>query len=200
VLSGTHRSCRTVVAALLACLVSLTAACGSSASDGTSVGSADNGSDLGGEPYVQIDLDITGDVTLKGAGKGGLRTNNGIDYDSCDTYGAGEDDGDGAKEMVYGQDLREPVDGKTILVGLKITNYHGAGTYQRKDLADVAGGAGIDLGDSLYSQEPGSTGTMTADGKGGGKWEFTGLSTTEPDGTTGKHTIAGNVTFTCKNG
>lgn len=201
--SATHRSCRTVAVAVLAGLVSLTAACGGGAtgsSGDSSSGDTSAVSGAGDDPYVRIDLDITGDVTLKGTGQGGLVTGNGIDYDSCDGYGAGEDDGDGGKEMVYGQGLREPVDGKTILVGLKVKDYQGAGTYARKDLSDVAGGAGIDLGGTLYLQEPGSTGSMTADGKGGGTWTFGDLSTTEPNGTTGTHLISGTVTFTCKNG
>jgi hypothetical protein len=195
--SADNRSWRVVAAVVLGGLLSFTAACGGS--DGGSGGSGDILSDGGSDnsPHVDVTVDITGDTTMKGSSTGGLPTNHGLDYDSCAKYAAGEDD-DGAKELVMGQSLHEKIGDKLVLVGVKIKNYHGAGTYEKEDLSDVAGGAGIDLGGTLYLQYGDSVSTMTADGKGGGKWVFTDLTKGNPDGTRGSHNIAGTITFTCK--
>jgi hypothetical protein len=197
--SGINRSCRGVAAVVLAGLLSTTAACGS---DGGADSSGDNTGDSGNtvqDLHTEVAVDVTGAVTLKGSSKAPMSTNNGVDYKSCDQYGGGEQNDEGRKYFVLPQGLIDSIDGKRVFVGVMIKDYKGAGSYDRKTLTDTGSPPGIILGDTLYYTQRKTISKVTTDGKGGGSWEFTGLSVQNPDGTEGGGpAVSGTVKWTCK--
>lgn len=198
--SAINRSCWRVGAAATAVLLSSAAACGS-AGDAAGGGSGDRG-DTGMSVqnlHTEVTVDVTGAVTLKGKSNAPMPTNNGVDYKSCDQYGAGEKDDEGRQYFVLPQMPIDPIDGKTVTVGAMIEDYKGAGTYERNTLTDTGSPPGISFGGELYFTQSNTTSTVTTDGKGGGKWVFTDLSTQNADGTKGGGgpAVSGSVTWTC---
>jgi hypothetical protein len=198
--SATNRSCRLVGAAALAVLLSTTAACGS-AGDAAGGGSGDRSSTgmSGQDLHTEVSVDVTGAVTLKGKSDAPMPTNNGVDYKSCDQYGGGEKDDEGRQYFVLPQMPIDSIGGKMVSVGAMIEDYKGAGTYESSTLTDAGSPPGIIFGGELYFTQSNTTSTVTTDGKGGGKWVFTDLSTQNADGTKGGGgpAISGSVTWTC---
>ncbi|MFI5934233.1 hypothetical protein [Actinoplanes sp. NPDC051494] len=185
---------RGVVAVLAAGLLSASAACGSADGAGTT---ADTGGS--GQVHTVVNVDITGDVTVKGSATAPMPTNNGVDYRSCDQYGGGEADKEGRKYFLVPQMPSGTIGGKTVYIGAMIEDYQGAGTYDRKTLTDIGSPPGVSFGGDLYYTQSGTTSTVTTDGKGGGSWVFTGLSTKNPDGTEGGGPeVSGSVSWTCE--
>jgi hypothetical protein len=185
-------------------LLSATAACGSGSETGSGTGSA-SGSGSGdtgmtvGDLHTEVTVDVTGDVTLKGRSNAPMPTNNGVDYKSCEQYGGGEKNDEGRMYFVVPQMLIDKIDGRTVFVGAMIKDYKGAGSYDRGTLTDTGSPPGISFGGDLYFTQSNTTSTVTTDGKGGGKWEFTALSVQNPDGTKGGggRQVSGSVTWTC---
>jgi hypothetical protein len=191
--SGINRSCRVLTVLLSAVVLT---ACGGG--DGEDAGSGDTGMTVQ-DLHTEVTVDVTGAVTLKGSSRTPMATNNGVDYKSCDQYGGGEQNDEGRKYFVLPQMLIDKVDGKTVFVGAMIKNYDGAGTYEKKTLTDSGSPPGVSFDGTLYYTQEGSTSKVTTDGKGGGAWEFTGLSVKNPDGTEGGGpAVSGSVTWTCK--
>ncbi|KUL39488.1 hypothetical protein [Actinoplanes awajinensis] len=198
--SGINRSGRLAGAAAMVVLVSATAACGSAseAADGGSGDVGDTGMSVG-SVHTEVTVEVTGAVTLKGTSKAPMPTNNGVDYTSCDQYGAGEKDDEGRAYFVLPQMLTDTIDGKTVFVGAMIKDYRGAGTYERGTLTDTGSPPGVSFGGELYFTQSNTTSTVTTDGKGGGSWVFTDLSTQNADGTKGGGgpAVSGTVSWTC---
>ena len=197
---GINRSCRLAGAAAVAVLLSATAACGA-AGDVAAGGSGDDG-DTGmsvQQLHTEVTVDVTGAVTLKGKSNAPMPTNNGVDYKSCDQYGGGEKDDEGRQYLVLPQMLIDKIGGRTVFVGAMIKDYKGAGTYERGTLTDTGSPPGISFGGELYFTQSNTTSTVTTDGKGGGEWVFTGLSTQNADGTKGGGgpAVSGRVSWTC---
>ena len=188
--SGINRSCRAMV---VGAVLSLAAACGDAAG-----ATGDSGMTVG-DLHTEVTVDVTGAVTLKGSSKAPMPTNNGVDYKSCDQYGGGEADDEGVTYYVVPQMLTDPIDGKTVYVGAMVKNYHGAGTYERATLTDTGSPPGISFGGDLFYTQQATKSTVTTDGKGGGSWEFSGLSVKNPDGTEGGGpAVSGTVTWSCR--
>jgi hypothetical protein len=198
--SAINRSCRLVGVAATAVLLSSAAAC-SSAGDAAGDGSGDRGDTSMSVQnlHTEVTVDVTGAVTLKGRSNAPMPTNNGVDYKSCDQYGSGEKDDEGRQYFVLPQMLIDSIGGKMVSVGAMIKDYKGAGTYERNTLTDTGSPPGISFGGELYFTQSNSTSTVSTDGKGGGKWVFTDLSTQNADGTKGGGgpAVSGNVTWTC---
>jgi len=195
--SAINQSCRLVGAAATAVLLLSAAACGS-AGDAAGGSSGDTGMSVQ-DLHTEVTVDITGVVTLKGKSNAPMPTNNGVDYKSCDQYGAGEKDDEGQQYFVLPQMLIDSIGGKTVSVGAMIKDYKGAGTYERSTLTDAGSPPGISFGGELYFTQSNTTSTVTTDGKGGGKWAFADLSTQNADGTKGGGgpAVSGSVTWTC---
>ena len=198
--SGINRSGRLAVFAAVAVLLSATAACGSAdaAVDGGSGDSGDTGMTVG-NLHIEVTVDVTGAVTMKGTSSAPMPTNNGVDFQSCDQYGGGEKNSEGRTYSVLPQMLIDSIDGKTVFVGAMIKDYKGAGTYEKSTLTDSGSPPGISFGGDLYFTQSNTTSTVTTDGKGNGKWVFTDLSTQNADGTKGGGgpAVSGNVSWTC---
>ena len=187
---------RAAAAIVTAGLLSATAACGSGS--GSDTGSGDTGMTVG-HLHTEVAVDVTGDVTLKGRSNAPMPTNNGVDYKSCEQYGGGEKDDAGRQYFIVPQMLIDKIDGRTVFVGAMIKDYKGAGSYDKGTLTDTGSPPGISFGGDLYFTQSNTTSTVTTDGKGGGKWEFTALSVQNPDGTKGGGgpQVSGSVTWTC---
>ena len=199
--SAINRSCRLTGIAATAVLLAATAACGGSDGDllgGDSGDVGDTGMSVG-NLHTEVTVDVTGAVTLKGTSKAPMATNNGVDYESCDQYGGGEKNDEGQQFFVLPQMLTDTIDGKTVFVGAMIKDYKGAGTYERGTLTDSGSPPGISFGGELYFTQSNTASTVTTDGKGGGRWDFTDLSTQNADGTKGGGgpAVSGSVTWTC---
>ncbi|WP_221322900.1 hypothetical protein [Actinoplanes sp. L3-i22] len=184
----------------MAVLLSATTACGSAgeAADGGSGDSGDTGMSVG-SLHTEVTVEVSGAVTVKGKSNAPMPTNNGVDYRSCDQYGGGEKDSDGRPYLVLPQMLIDTIDGRTVFVGAMIKDYKGAGTYAKSSLTDSGSPPGISFGGELYFTQSNTTSSVTTDGKGGGKWVFTDLSTQNADGTKGGGgpAVSGSVTWTC---
>jgi hypothetical protein len=198
--SAINRSGRLVGAAATVVLLSAAAACGSSG-DAAGGGSGDRGDTgaLGRNLHTEVTVDITGAVTLKGKSDASMPSNNGVEYTSCDQYSGGEKDDEGRQYFVLPQMPSDSIGGKMVTIGAMIEDYKGAGTYERSTLTDAGSPPGMSFGGELYFTQSNTTSTLTTDGKGGGKWVFTDLSTQNADGTKGGGgpAISGSVTWTC---
>jgi hypothetical protein len=196
--SGINRSSRAVAAVALAGLLTTTAACGSG--DGDAAASAGDSGMTVQNLHTKVTVDVTGEVTLKGTSNAPMPTNNGVDHESCDQYGAGEDDDSGRKFFVLPQMPIDSIGGKRVYVGAMIKDYHGAATYEKATLTDTGSPPGISLDGTLYFTQSNTTSKVTADGKGGGSWTFGDLSVQNADGTTGGGgpAISGTVTWSCE--
>jgi hypothetical protein len=192
--SGVNRSCRGLAAVLMAGVLTTTvAACGG---DG-STDAGDSGMTVG-DLHTEVAVDVTGAVTLKGSSRAPMATNNGVDYQSCDQYGGGEQDDEGQKYFVLPQMPIDSIDGKRVYVGAMIKDYHGAGSYEKGTLTDTGSPPGVSFDGTLYYTQQDSTSQITTDGEGGGSWVFTGLSVKNPDGTEGGGPqVSGSVTWSC---
>jgi hypothetical protein len=181
--------------ALAGGLLGLTAACGGT----SSAADIPRDDSVPGTPVVQVTVDVTGDVTIKGTTTALPGTMAGIDYDSCAKYLAGEDHDNGEKYFVLPKELGNRIDNQMIFVGVQVKGYTGPGDYDGGKLTDVGGGPGIVIGAKTYTMENDEDGTVTVDGNGGGQWEFRNLSFQNPDSTTVTDALSGTVTWTCKN-
>jgi hypothetical protein len=149
--------------------------------------------------HTEVTVDVTGAVTLKGRSSAPMPTNNGVDYTSCAQYAGGEKNDEGRQYYVLPQMLIDSIDGKTVFVGAMIKDYKGAGTYAKNTLTDTGSPPGIGFAGTLYFTQSNTTSTVTTDGKGGGRWDFTNLSTQNADGTKGGGgpAVSGSVTWAC---
>ncbi|MBU2665988.1 hypothetical protein KOI35_20970 [Actinoplanes bogorensis] len=188
---------RMIAGTALAGLMALTAGCSST----------DSSQDLSGDTgmtvqdlHLSVSLDVSGAVTAKGTSNAPMATNNGVDYESCDEYGAGESNTDGVKYLVLPQMPIDNIGGRQVFIGAMIKNYHGAGTYEKATLTDTGSPPGISFAGTLYFTQSNTTSQITADGKGGGTWTFTDLSVQNADGTHGGggDAVSGSVTWECK--
>ncbi|GAA0539137.1 hypothetical protein GCM10010172_20400 [Paractinoplanes ferrugineus] len=185
--------------AIAGCLLAMTAACGN---DGTAAAGGGGAADTGpvaGSPVIEITVDVTGDVTVKGSTTALAATNNGVDYTSCEQYANGEDGSNGNKYFVLPKFLSGPISGKQVFVGAMVKGYHGPAGYRANQMTDAGSPPGVSFDGNLYFMGEDSGASVTVDGNGGGHWDFTSLSVQNADGTRTNGKLAGSVTWTCKN-
>ncbi|MBU2670671.1 hypothetical protein KOI35_44945 [Actinoplanes bogorensis] len=142
-------------------------------------------------PLLVMKFDITGAATVKGTttatapsgGRGPLAT--------CSEYAGGTAD----NEYIMAGELDESVGDVGVSMELRIANYAGPGTYPKSQLVAAEGRRpSIWIEDDNYDiSRDSTTGQVTTDGKGGGKWTFTNLASTR-----GGDTITGTVSWTCE--
>jgi hypothetical protein len=182
--------------AVLATLLTASAACGSNDSNGDTGGdTGDAGSSRG--PTLTVKIEFDGEATVNGSTTALPPTNNGQDFTKCADYAKGGIDG-GTTYYVVPRDLKGSINGGTIFVGVMVEDYTGPGTYEKAALTDVGSPPGISVNGRLYLQQSNSTGQVVTDAKGGGTWTFTKLSIADSYGNTSPG-ITGKIAWTCAN-
>lgn len=182
-------------------LVALTAACGGTTKSSGDAGAlADGGGGGGTGPTVAVTVDVSGAVTINGTAPAPPESSNGKTIKTCAEYGKGETGDDGTATFRLPQMLKQPVGGKQVQIFAVIRDYKGPGTYPIDQISDVAGDPGVGIDGKQYFVGDTATATATVDANGGGKWQFTNLSTQNSDNTQSPGKLSGSVTWTCSNG
>lgn len=194
---GTATRAAGVVLAVL--MTPLLAACGADPLGGGGAGDKDSDVSLTGEAEITASFEISGDVSVNGEITDNVPANkDGSFPGSCEEYAKGFKLEDGRVVLDLPRFLGSEVDGHSLMLDGRISEYAGPGTYPLEKLSGSGNPIGFSIDSHALVAEETATVTVTVNADGSGSFTFDKLTETST-GITNPQSITGKMTWTCQN-